>query len=202
MPNFSAQLVNITSLHVDAIVNAANPTLLGGGGVDGAIHAAAGNGLLAECERFPEIDPGVRCKPGSAVLTGGYRLRARYVIHAVGPVYSEEEVMQCDALLASCYRSCIQLASTQRITSIAFPCISTGAYGFPQARGAQIAVSTVRQALQAAPSVQQVIFACFTQVDLVLYKQHINIMAASRPLDQTMTSDQMLPYALRPWPES
>ena len=201
MPTFSAQLVNITTLHVDAIVNAANPSLLGGGGVDGAIHAAAGNGLLAECERLPEIDPDVRCQRGSAVLTGGYRLRARYVIHAVGPVYSEEDPMQSDALLASCYRSCIQLAATQRLTSIAFPCISTGVYGFPQARAAQIAVSTVKQALQAAPTVKQVIFACFTQFDLVLYKQHINIIASQRPADQTMTSDQVLPFVLRPPPE-
>jgi O-acetyl-ADP-ribose deacetylase len=148
---------DITTLDVDAIVNAANETLLGGGGVDGAIHRAAGPELLAECRTLKG------CKTGSAKITRGYRLNARHVIHAVGPVWhggrsGEEE------LLASCYRSSLALAATYALPSIAFPAISTGVYRFPADLAARIAVGTVVAELAAAPSgITRAIFCCFAQ---------------------------------------
>jgi O-acetyl-ADP-ribose deacetylase (regulator of RNase III) len=148
-------VADITMLVLDAIVNAANRTLRGGGGVDGAIHRAAGPDLLAECERLGG------CDTGGAKITCGYRLRAKHVIHAVGPVWSgggknEEE------LLASCYRSALELAAAHRLASIAFPAISTGIYRFPPDRAARIAVGTVAAELAAAPrGIAQVVFCCF-----------------------------------------
>jgi O-acetyl-ADP-ribose deacetylase (regulator of RNase III) len=129
---------DITTLDVDAIVNAANRTLLGGGGVDGAIHRAAGPELLAECETLGG------CDTGSAKVTRGYRLKARHVIHAVGPVWSGGGKGE-DALLASCYRTALTLAAEHRLASIAFPAISTGIYGFPRRTAAEIAVKTLRE---------------------------------------------------------
>jgi O-acetyl-ADP-ribose deacetylase (regulator of RNase III) len=150
-------VADITTLDVDAIVNAANRSLLGGGGVDGAIHRAAGPELLEECRKLGG------CETGSAKITRGYRLKARHVIHAVGPVWSgggkdEEE------LLASCYRTSLALAAEHKLRSIAFPAISTGVYRFPPNLAARIAVGTVVSELAASPSsIARVIFCCFAQ---------------------------------------
>jgi O-acetyl-ADP-ribose deacetylase len=148
---------DITTLALDAIVNAANHTLLGGGGVDGAIHRAAGPELLAECETLGG------CATGAAKITGGYRLPAKHVIHAVGPVWNGGEEQE-DELLASCYRTALDLAVTHRLASLAFPAISTGIYGFPPDRAARIAVGTVAADLAAAPrGIARVVFCCFGQ---------------------------------------
>src|SRR5215468_1166609 len=134
-------VADITTLKVDAIVNAANSSLLGGGGVDGAIHRAAGPELLAECRTLNG------CDTGGAKITKGYRLPARHVIHAVGPVWSRKREEECDRLLASCYRASLALAARHGLASIAFPSISTGIYAFPADRAAHIAVGTVMEEL-------------------------------------------------------
>jgi O-acetyl-ADP-ribose deacetylase (regulator of RNase III) len=144
--------VDITTLAVDAIVNAANETLLGGGGVDGAIHRAAGPELLAECRK---VGP---CPTGSARLTSGYRLPARHVIHAVGPVWNGGAQGE-DELLASAYRSCMRIAVAHGLSSLAFPAISCGAYRFPAERAASIAIRTVREDLRDQRVVKRVVFA-------------------------------------------
>ncbi|MGH8077828.1 MAG: O-acetyl-ADP-ribose deacetylase [Lysobacter sp.] len=161
---------DITALAVDAVVNAANETLLGGGGVDGSIHRAGGPGLLAECLALPEVVPGVRCPTGEARLTGGHRLHARYVIHTVGPVWSGGEADE-PALLASCYRACLQLAMDNRIKSLAFPAISCGAFGYPPALAVPIAVREVLVWQAENPQPQQVTFACFDAAMAALYRQ-------------------------------
>ncbi|WDE07406.1 O-acetyl-ADP-ribose deacetylase [Thalassomonas viridans] len=145
---------DITTLKVDAIVNAANGSLCGGGGVDGAIHRAAGKDLLAECRTLGG------CDTGFAKITGGYNLPAKFVIHAVGPVWYGGHKNE-EQLLASCYRECLRIAAEHQLSSIAFPAISCGAYRFPIPRACEIAYREVRTFLQQDSSISKVIFACF-----------------------------------------
>lgn len=155
---------DITVLRVDAIVNAANSSLLGGGGVDGAIHRAAGPRLKEECAALHG------CATGDAKITAGYNLPARHVIHAVGPVWYGGARNEAD-LLASCYRKCFALAAQYNIRTMAFPAISTGAYGFPMDSAAAIAVKEVQRGLLAYPHLEKVIFACFDQAAAEVYRQ-------------------------------
>jgi O-acetyl-ADP-ribose deacetylase (regulator of RNase III) len=154
---------DITRLQVDAIVNAANPSLLGGGGVDGAIHRAAGPGLLAECRRLGG------CPTGEARLTAGYSLPARHVIHAVGPVYKDGRSGE-PGLLRSCYRESLRLASEAGLTSVAFPCISTGVYGYPKPAACREAITAVSEWLSAHELPRSVIFCCYGAEDAELYR--------------------------------
>lgn len=151
---------DITVLPLDAIVNAASPALLGGGGVDGAIHRAAGPGLLAECRALPEVVPGVRCPTGEARLTGGHALPARHVIHTVGPVWRGGAASESE-LLACCYRSALRLAQVHALASVAFPAISCGVYGYPPDEAVPIAVSTVRAVLAQHERPIDLVFCCF-----------------------------------------
>ncbi|MDA9548292.1 Appr-1-p processing protein [Bradyrhizobium sp. CCBAU 45321] len=157
-------VADITTLGVDAIVNAANTSLLGGGGVDGAIHRAAGPELVAECRMLHG------CKTGDAKITRGYRLKATHVIHTVGPVWNGGTLGE-DDLLASCYRRCMELCGKHKLTSVAFPAISTGIYRFPADRAADIAVRTMIEGLTLAPTVARVVFCCFSEPGAKLHAE-------------------------------
>lgn len=155
---------DITTLSVDAVVNAANSSLLGGGGVDGAIHRAAGPELVHECRLLGG------CKTGEAKITKGYRLPAKFIIHTVGPVWRGGTSGE-DQALASCYRQSLELASAQRLSVVAFPSISTGIYGYPIEQAAAVAVCSVKSALINFPVIQEVQFCCFSQADLLVYQR-------------------------------
>lgn len=155
---------DLTTLAVDAIVNAANTSLLGGGGVDGAIHRAAGPGLLRDCRLLGG------CEVGEARVTKGHHLKARLVIHTVGPVWRGGACGE-PGLLASCYSRSLELAAAYDVASIAFPCISTGVYGYPVERAAEVAVTTVRSSLDRHPGIRDVIFCCFSARDLAVYER-------------------------------
>ena len=158
---------DITELAVDAIVNAANRVMLGGGGVDGAIHDAAGEELFKACLKVPEVKPGVRCPTGEARITPGFRLPAKYVIHTVGPVYYGGAKGEPEKL-AACYRNSLQLAVDNGVKSIAFPCISTGVYCYPIEEAAKIAIKGVKAFLDAYPDIE-VTFCCFSGRDKKVY---------------------------------
>ncbi len=162
-PQLHALQADITTLAVDAIVNAANPALLGGGGVDGAIHRAAGPELLAACRRLGG------CPTGEVRLTPAFHLPARFVIHAVGPIWQGGQQREPE-LLASCYRRALELAAAEHCTSIAFPAISTGVYGYPIEAAARIAIATVQDSLALRPAIREVIFCCFSARDLSIYE--------------------------------
>lgn len=165
-PTLRAQRADITTLDVDAIVNAANETLLGGGGVDGAIHRAAGPRLLAMCRTLNG------CATGDAKITPGFDLRARHVIHTVGPVWHGGDRGEPD-FLASCYRRSIALAARHGLQTIAFPAISTGVYGYPKELAAEIAIDTVAEAV-AGTSLREVVFCCFGAEDLAIYERRLS----------------------------
>lgn len=162
---------DITQQDTEAIVNAANPTLLGGGGVDGAIHRMAGPKLLEECRALPQIQPGVRCKPGTAVITKGYELRAPWVIHTVGPIYRDGKGGEPE-ILRQAYQSCLDLACQKKLKSIAFPSISTGAYGYPLVDAAHIAADTFTLYFEENPtcSLELIKMVLFTISDLERYQ--------------------------------
>jgi O-acetyl-ADP-ribose deacetylase (regulator of RNase III) len=160
---------DITRLGVDAIVNAANPGLLGGGGVDGAIHRAAGPQQLAACRALPEQAPGVRCPTGEARITPGFELPARHVIHTVGPVWQGGQHGE-PALLASCYRQSLQLLRRHRLRTIAFPAISCGVYGYPAEAAARIAVASVRAELADDPAIEVQLCAFSEAMAAILHR--------------------------------
>ncbi len=167
MPQILTIRADITKLQVDAIVNAANSSLLGGGGVDGAIHRAAGPDLVHECRLLGG------CKTGQAKITKGYRLPAAHIIHTVGPVWRDGKQGE-PALLASCYRHSLELAAAKQLHSIAFPSISTGIYGYPIELAARVAIDTVREIDSASGSIEEVTFCCFSDADLAVYEAVLN----------------------------
>ena len=167
---------DIPRLDVDAIVNAANERMLGGGGVDGAIHAAAGPELLEACRAVPEVRPGVRCPTGDARITPGFRLPARYVIHTVGPIWQGGHANEHE-LLASCYRNALALAEERGLERIAFPAISCGVYGFPRERASDVAVRAIRQHLAHADAVVSVFLVAFDASMRLILEEAANNVA-------------------------
>lgn len=167
----NAILTDITQLHVDAIVNAANSSLMGGGGVDGAIHRAGGSAILEECLKIVEKQGG--CATGEAVITKGGNLPATYIIHTVGPIWQGGSNQE-EKFLANCYRNSLNLAIENRCKTVAFPNISTGIFGFPKPLAAKIAVKTVREFVAKHSEIEQVIFACFDQENLELIQKEID----------------------------
>lgn len=178
MDRFSIVVGDITKSDAEAIVNAANPTLLGGGGVDGAIHAAAGPELLAECRTLGG------CEPGQAKLTRGYRLRARYILHTPGPVWQGGGVGE-SAILASCYRSCLTLAAEHGIRTLDFSSISTGIYGYPLPLAATVALRTIMAFLADHPLPERVRMVCHSEAAAAVYRQTWNLWYAEEK-DQRM----------------
>ena len=173
MPQLQVIMGDITTQNVDAIVNAANSSLMGGGGVDGAIHRAAGPSLLDECRKIAaqrKDVPGGPCPTGDAVITGAGNLPARNVIHTVGPVWFGGEQEESE-LLASCYRKSLLLAEENKLQSIAFPNISTGIYGYPKDKAAAVAVAAVRKTMPETPGIKQIIFVCFDRENFSLYQK-------------------------------
>ncbi len=162
MERFKIITGDITTLAVDAIVNAANQTLLGGGGVDGAIHQAAGPMLLEECRGLGG------CQTGQAKITKGYQLPAKWVIHTVGPIWQGGDHQE-EELLRRCYRSCLELAVRHNVKTIAFPSISTGAYHFPVNRAAEIAIATIQEFLSEDQTLEQVLFVCYDERTAIVY---------------------------------
>lgn len=171
---------DITTLALDAIVNAANESLLGGGGVDGAIHRAAGPALLAACRAIPEASPGIRCPTGEARITPGFRLPAKHVIHTVGPVWRGGSHGE-PGLLASCYRRTLALAADNAIGSIAFPAISCGVYGYPVDEAVAIAVREVRQWLDRGAAPVKILFCCFGADIENAYLRQLGAQPSSSP---------------------
>ncbi len=166
IPVLQVVTADITTLAVDAIVNAANEQMLGGGGVDGAIHRAAGPGLLEECRRVPEVRPGVRCPTGEARITGGHALPAKYVIHTVGPIWYGGSKGEPE-LLARAYRSVLAICREKSLASVAFPAISTGVFGYPLEDATAIAVREAR----AAEASLRIVFCCFSQHAESVYRR-------------------------------
>jgi len=164
---------DITKIDVDVIVNAANSSLMGGGGVDGAIHRAAGSALLQECIKIASERrhiPGGPCPCGDAVITGGYNLPCKYVIHTVGPVWYGGKQGEAESL-ASCYRKSLLLAEEKSLVSIAFPNISTGVYGYPKEKAAAVAVESVQKTLSETANIQRVVFVCFDNENFDIYQK-------------------------------
>ncbi len=162
---------DITSMEVDAVVNAANSSLMGGGGVDGAIHRAGGPAILEECKAIREEQG--KLPTGEAVVTTAGEMPADKVIHTVGPVWSDHEEEENDRLLANCYRNSLQLAVDYELETLAFPNISTGVYGFPKKRAAKVAIGTVRDFLEENDSLEKIIFVCFDEENYRIYKQEL-----------------------------